>query len=256
MYEQNMVPAIFEPFAKGLLELAGLHEGEHVLDVACGTGIVSRLAWRDVAPSGGLVGLDVNPEMLDVASGKTDKGAVIEWKEGDAASMPFPNGEFDVVICQHGVQYFPDRQAALTEMHRVLRATAGRLIFSVWRPIQFNPGHYIFAKVLDRRIGEQAGETRRAPFKLSDRQEIRTLVTESGFRDIVVHLDTRVARFPSAEAMARIMVAGTPLATALENADSAVMQTVISEVAEGLSDYIDDQGLALPMQAWVITANA
>jgi hypothetical protein len=205
MYERNMVPAIFAPFAKGLLAFANILAGEHVLDVACGTGIVARLAWPQVAPSGRVVGVDVN--------------------------------------------------AALTEMHRMLRAS-GRLVLSVWRPIQYNPSHAVFANVLERHVSAAAGATRRAPFTLSNRDEIRALVAGAGFHEIVVRLDARVARFPAAEAMIRIMMAGTPLATAMAEADPAVLQTVIAKVTEGVAAYEDDQGLALPMQAWVVTAKA
>jgi len=255
-YEQNMVPAIFEPFAKGLLEVAQLNVGEQVLDVGCGTGIVARLAWSQVAPSGCVVGLDVNAAMLDVArSASARDQARIEWQEGDVASMPFPDGTFDVVLCQHGLQYVSDRHAALTEMHRVL-PPSGRLVLSVWRPVQYNPGHAVFADVLERHVSEAAGKTRRAPFTLSDRDEIRNLVTCAQFHEVVMRLDVRVTRFPSAEAMIRIMMAGTPLAATMADADPAVLQTVIAEVTEGLSGYDDDQGIALPMQAWVVTATA
>jgi len=255
-YERNMVPAIFEPFAEGLLEFANLHEGEHVLDVACGTGIVARLAWPQVAPEGRVVGLDVNAAMLDVArSAAEEAGMSIEWQEGDAASMPISDGAFDAVLCQLGLQYFSERHAALMEMHRLLRAS-GRLVLSVLRPVEYNLSHAVFADVLERHVSKAAAATRRAPFALSDRDEIRELVTGADFHDVVIQLDVRVARFPSAEAMVRIMMVGTPLATAMAEADPAVLQTVIAEVTEGLSAYEDDQGLALPMQAWVVTAKA
>jgi ubiquinone/menaquinone biosynthesis C-methylase UbiE len=256
MYEQNMVPAIFARFAKGLLEFAQLHAGEHVLDVACGTGIVARLAWPQVAPSGRVVGLDVNAAMLDVARRAGERArAPIEWQEGDVASLPIADGTFDIVLCQHGLQYFPERHTALTEMHRVLRPS-GRLVLSVLRPVQYNPSHAVFADVLERHVSAAAAATRRAPFTLSDRDEIRALGAGAAFHDVVVQLDVRVVRFPSAEAMVRIMMAGTPLATSMAEADSAVLQTVIAEVTTGLSAYEDDQGLALPMQSWVVTAKA
>ena len=109
---------------------------------------------------------------------------------------------------------------------------------------------------MERHVSAAAGATRRAPFTLSDRDEIRALVAGADFHEIVMRLDARVARFPSAEAMVRIMMAGTPLATAMAEADPAVLQTAIAEVTEGLAAYEDDQGLALPMQAWVVTAKA
>jgi SAM-dependent methyltransferase len=255
-YERNMVPAIFLPFAEDLLERVALQEGEQVLDVACGTGIVSRLAWAAVAPSGTVTGLDVNPKMLEVAQEVTRKENIpIEWREGDAANMPFRNGQFDVVICQHGIQYFSDRDAALAEMRRVLKSR-GRLVASLWRGIEFNPGHRIFAEVLERNVNKEAGATRRAPFTLSQRDEIRELLANAGFVEVAICLSTRVTRFPSAEAMIRIMMAGTPLGVAMDNSDSHVLQKVIDEVTAKLSDYLDDEGLAIPMQGWAISARA
>ncbi len=256
MYEQNMVPAIFAPFAKGLLECAQLRPGEQLLDVACGTGIVARLAWAQVAPSGRVVGVDVNGAMLDVARRAAERDQVsVEWKEGDAKSLPLDDESFDVVLCQHGLQYFPERKAALAEMRRVLRSS-GRLVLSVWRPLRHNPSHAVFAEVLERRVSAEAAATRRAPFALSDRDEIRSWVTNAQFRDVAVRLEACVVRFPSAEAMIRMMMAGTPLAAAMAKADAATLQTVITEVTAGLESYTDDLGLAMPMQCWLVTAAA
>lgn len=240
MYERNMVSAIFEPFASDLLEFANLKTGERVLDVACGTGIVARLSWPKVIPSGRVVGLDVNSQMLEVARvASREEAADITWFEGNVSEMPFPSGEFDVVLCQHGLQYFPDRSAALDQMHRVL-STGGRLVASVWRPISFNAGHSVFADMLERFVSQEAAATRRAPFKLSDRAEFRRLVSNSGFHNVTVSLTTRVARFASAKAMIQIMIAGTPLGTTMTNADPIVLQTVIERVTEGLLQYEDD----------------
>jgi ubiquinone/menaquinone biosynthesis C-methylase UbiE len=255
MYEHNMVPAIFKPFADDLLEFADLTQGETVLDVACGTGIVSRLAWPKVAPKGRVVGLDVNPKMLEVARRAEHKESAIEWTEGSATAIPLPDDSFDVVLCQHGLQYFPDRPSALREMHRML-GDRGRLILNVWRPVKYNPGHAIFADVLQQRVNDEAAATRRAPFKLSDRDELRELVINAGFRDVIVSLTARVARFPSAEAMVRIMIAGTPLGAAMNQQDASILQQVIDEVTAGLAEYNDDRGLAVPMQGWLVTARA
>jgi ubiquinone/menaquinone biosynthesis C-methylase UbiE len=253
-YQRNMVPAIFLPFAEDLLGYAALEDGEHVLDVACGTGIVSLLAWPAVASSGSVVGLDINPNMLKVAREIAhQQGAAIEWKEGEAGDMAFADGQFDAILCQHGIQYFPDRPAALAEMRRVLKDD-GRLIANLWRAIEFNPGHLVFAEVLERHVSQEAGATRRAPFKLSQREEIRRLFSDAGFANVTIHLSTRVTRFPSAEAMVRIMMAGTPLGGAMADADPGLVTRVIDEVTSGLENFVDDDGLAIPMQAWVILA--
>ena len=254
-YERNMVPALFQPFAEDLLQSADLAEGETVLDVACGTGIVSRLAWPKVAPKGRVVGLDVNPKMLEVARSAAHKDSTIEWMEASATAMPLPDDSFDVVLCQLGLQYFPDRPLALREMHRVLDKR-GRLALNVLRAVQYNPGHAVFADVLERRVNDEAAATRRAPFKLSDRDEVRELVSDAGFRDVAVSLTARVARFSSAEAMVRIMIAGTPLGDVMSEQDASLLQQVIDEVSAGLVGYNDDRGLAIPMQGWVVTARA
>lgn len=255
MYEHNMVPAIFKPFADDLLEFADPTPGESVLDVACGTGIVGRLAWLKVGPTGRVVGLDLNPKMLEVARNATHKDSAIEWIGGSATAIPLPDDSFDIVLCQHGLQYFPDRLCALREMHRVL-SDRGRLILNIWRSVQYNPAHFVFADVLQRRVGDEAAQTRRAPFKFSDPGELRALITGAGFRDVVVSLTVRVARFPSAEAMVRFMMAGTPLRAAMSKQEASAVQHIIDEVAAGLSEYNDDLGLAIPMQGWVVTARA
>jgi ubiquinone/menaquinone biosynthesis C-methylase UbiE len=254
MYERNMVPAIFGPFADDLLTFGDLQKGERVLDVACGTGIVARLAWPKVAPTGRVVGLDANGGMLEVAKlVSQQRGFDIDWAEANVSEMPLESGEFDVVFCQHGLQYFPDRPAALNEMRRVLDRR-GRLVLNTLRHIRFNAGHSVFADVLQRRVSNEAAATRRAPFQLSDRNEIRTLVAGAGFQDVIVSLTTRIARFASAGAMVRIMIAGTPLGAAMNNDNPEILRSIIDEVAAGLAEYEDDHGLAIPMQGWVVTA--
>src|SRR5262245_59852027 len=117
VYETQLVPAIFEPWAPLLISHAAIRTGEHVLDVACGTGVVTRLAASHVGPNGHVVGLDLNPGMLARARALPRlEGAAIEWREGDAGALPFGDRTFDVVFCQLGFQYFPDRVKAAHEM--------------------------------------------------------------------------------------------------------------------------------------------
>ena len=129
VYERALVPAIFAPWAPLVVALAEPKPGERVLDVACGTGVVARFASQRVGRTGGVVGLDLNPGMLAVAAasaaGPAATGAPIVWREGSAVAMPLADGSFDVVCCQLGLQFFPDRSAALAEMHRVLVPAAG-----------------------------------------------------------------------------------------------------------------------------------
>ncbi len=125
-------PTVFSPWATDLLELAKLRPGERVLDVACGTGIVARGAAAQIGTTGAVTGLDLNPGMLNVARARpTPFGAAVTWVEGSALAMPLPDAAFDAVLCQQGVQFFPDQSAGLREMHRVL-VPGGRVLLSVW----------------------------------------------------------------------------------------------------------------------------
>jgi ubiquinone/menaquinone biosynthesis C-methylase UbiE len=121
VYERELVPAVFGPWAPVLLDLAELKPGERVVDIACGTGIVARIAATKVGPTGVVVGVDLNPGMLAVArSVETSDGATsVQWQEASADRLPFSDASFDVACCQLGLQFFADRPAALREMHRL-----------------------------------------------------------------------------------------------------------------------------------------
>ena len=133
IYEQHMVPAIFARWAPDLVGAAGVRTGQRVVDVACGTGAVARLLAERVGTTGKVTGLDVNPAMLAVARLSAPSQS-IEWLDGSAVKMPLPDAIFDAVVCQQGLQFFPDRPAALSEMRRVLKP-GGRLALSCWRSI-------------------------------------------------------------------------------------------------------------------------
>src|SRR6195256_3474689 len=135
VYERELVPAVFGVWAPILVELAQPRSGERAVDVACGTGIVARIAAKRVGPTGAVVGVDLNPGMLSVAKSvmSTDSrsGEPLQWQEASADKLPFPDSSFDVVYCQLGLQFFADRAAALREMRRAIGAE-GRLALMVW----------------------------------------------------------------------------------------------------------------------------
>ena len=149
-YERVMVPAVFGPLAKHLLDTAALAQGVKVLDVACGTGIVARMAAPQIGATGPVVGVDTNEAMLAVARAQPQPTEThVEWRQGDATKLPFPDAEFDTVLCQHGLQYVPDRPAAVQEMTRVLRS-GGQLALSVFSQ---SIGYQIFEHTAAQFIG-------------------------------------------------------------------------------------------------------
>jgi len=142
LYQRHLVPGITSKWAEDLVHRAQLRPDEEVLDVACGTGVVARLAAKKMA-SGHVTGLDLNPGMLAVARGVVSEGASVNWREGSALDLPFPSGRFDAVLCQLGLQFFPDQPKALREMRRVMRVP-GRVALSVYSPIERTPGANAF----------------------------------------------------------------------------------------------------------------
>src|SRR5579884_96682 len=145
-YEQELVPVIFNPWSHRTVATAKPQKGEHILDVACGTGIVARNVAPFVAPEGKVVGVDTNPDMLATArSLPSPSDITIQWVQGDAQQLPFADNTFDITLCQGGLQFIPDRHAALQELHRVLKP-GGRMVLMIFREIQYAPGFAILAE--------------------------------------------------------------------------------------------------------------
>jgi ubiquinone/menaquinone biosynthesis C-methylase UbiE len=180
LYERYPARYHLGPWARGLVGLARLQPGERVLDLACGTGVVARLAAPAVGLTGQVTGLDLKPGMLAVArSLPPPSGPSITWIEGSAVDMNLPNASFDIVLCQQGLQFFPDRPAALREMRRVL-VPNGRVLLSVWRIM--GPYHVAVAEALRQHVGAEAAATFSASRVVPDAEELYHLVVEAGFR--------------------------------------------------------------------------
>ena len=253
-YERYLVPIFFEPWADRLLASADVRPGEQVLDVACGTGSVARRAAGRVGPSGTVTGLDLNEGMLAVA--RRAAGAAhpaIEWRQGDAAELPFADGSFDVILCQQAVQFFPDRTRALREMRRVLRRS-GRAAFSVLRGIEHSPAYVPMADALSRYVAPEAGEMVRSIFPAWDLEHVRGLAREAGFADVRARIEVGSIRYPSPEEFLRQEAACSPLAGPLRGMPDKVRDALVRDLGAALESYRDDDGIVSPMETWVVVA--
>jgi ubiquinone/menaquinone biosynthesis C-methylase UbiE len=256
VYEKELVPSIFGPWAQLVVDLAQPQRGDRVLDVACGTGIVLRTVADRVGPTGALVGVDLNPGMLKVARTVWPKGShstPVEWQEASADKLPFPNASFEVVYCQLGLQFFADRSAALREMHRVL-TPGGRLAVMVWRGIDQSPGFAVLADALERHVGQAAAAIMRAPFGLSDANQLDQLVRNAGFQDVAIQQRVGTVRFPSPERLVLSYVAGSPLAGPVSQANDAAREALVAEVRDTLGKYMSINELAFPIAAHLLSA--
>jgi SAM-dependent methyltransferase len=249
IYQSELVPAVFGPWGPRVVELAALRPGLRVLDVACGTGLVARLAAEAVGVDGRVAALDLNPAMLAVASElPAVVGAPIEWVEGDAQALPFAEASFDVVCCQLGLQFFPDRERALREMKRVLVAR-GRAIVMVWREIDRAPGFAALAAALGRTISADAEALMRAPFALGDADELVRLLEASGLCDCTIRAETGNVRFASAEKFVRGYIGGSPLAALVAAAPAPAQEELVREVMRALDPLIEQGSLRFPIEA-------
>ncbi len=254
LYERYLVPAVTALWAADLVARANVGGGDRVLDVACGTGIVARTAHAVVGSDGTVTGLDINPAMLTVAQSRS---ADVQFVRGSALALPFEDAAFDVVLCQLGLQFFPDRASALGEMRRVL-ADGGRLGLSVYGPIEHNPGTLALAQALDHHLGTGASQTKRAEHVLAYPALVEKLAGEAGFAEISMTTETKLVRFASAPEWVNIQLTATPLASLLAEqlARPGMTERITASVAEALQRYEVPDGLAFPVEAHILLARA
>jgi SAM-dependent methyltransferase len=249
VYESCFVPAIFGAWASPVADAAGIRRGDKVLDVGCGTGVLAREALRRVGQEGQVAGLDLNEGMLAAAARSEPK---IAWRRGDAASLPFEDVSFDVVVSQFALMYFPDRVASLREMWRTL-APGGRLAVAVWAPIDHARGYQILVEIAVRQCGPEAADVLAAPFVLGNEAELATLVADSGISGANVILHEGSIRFPSVQEFIRIEVKGSPLADMLSD---DVMRALAAEAEHALEEFVVPSGeIVMPMDAHIVTAS-
>lgn len=249
VYESCFVPAIFGAWANPVADAAEIAPGQKVLDVACGTGVLAREAFRRVGDGGRVVGLDLNEGMLAVAARTEPR---IQWRQGDAGSLPFEDGGFDAVVSQFALMYFPDRRAALREMWRNL-APGGRLAVAAWAPIDRARGYQILVDIADRLCGREAADVLAAPFVLGDKTDLARLFVDAGVSDAKVTLHEGSIRFPSVKEFINTEVKGSPLADML---DDDAMKALADEAESALASFVVQSGeIVMPMDAHITTAN-
>jgi ubiquinone/menaquinone biosynthesis C-methylase UbiE len=252
LYERYPARYILGPWAPLLVDAARLAAGDRALDVACGTGVVARIAAQRVGPGGRVVGVDLNPGMIAVAASLPALvGAPIEWLERSAVDLQLPDASFDVVLCQQGLQFFPDKLVALREMRRVLNH-GGRLALSVWNSI----GLYNAAvgEALVRFVGNAAATKFCSSRQVPGRDELQRLATEAGFSDVEVRVSRLDIHLPHLDSFILDHLAGTPVAPLVAAADPEARKQIGASVIKQLQCYADGDGVTYPEETHVLTA--
>lgn len=253
LYEQWWVPAIMGTCAEDLVNAAGLQPGEKVLDVACGTGVVARVAAHRGAAQVSVTGTDINDVMIDTARrhAQTNGAQDIQWRVGDAADFPFRNSTFDVVLCQQGLQYMPNRIEALREIARVL-IPGGRLVTSVWK--SGTPFGTALRKSLGDRFGQEAVSDWSESISLGDSHELRSLAEEAGFENCHVKYDVKIGRHNQPEEFICGVIAASSLSGEFAGLSAEDQKGLLQSTVESLGNYMDDGGLAYPAECHTLTA--
>lgn len=254
VYEQALVGPLFQPWVESLLDDVELGRGDGVLDIACGTGIVARLAMARLGPTGKVVGVDVNPQMLAVAR---RVAPTIDWREGDAGALPLGGDEqFDVVICQQGFQFFQDRAAAARQMRRAL-VRGGRLGVSTWRPDEEFPVLRQLRQIAEGHLGPI--DDRR--HSLGEPGPIEAVLGEAGFHDIRSKRLSRTLRFTDGSVFVRLnAMALVSMSAASGTLDDEARQRLAAAVAHDSADLVrrntDEAGFSYEIGANVVLARA
>jgi ubiquinone/menaquinone biosynthesis C-methylase UbiE len=253
-YDRYMVPLIFEPYAADLARRAAALSPHAVLEIAAGSGVVTRVLAPLLAPDASYVVTDLNQPMLDYAASRQPPDARITWRQADALALPFADTSFDLVCCQFGVMFFPDRKAGFGEARRVLRPD-GHFLFNVWDRIEDN----VFADDVTNALARVFPDDpprfmARTPHGYSDTALIRAELAEAGFSNVTIETRAEQSRAASARLPAVAYCQGTVFRSEIEAREPGSLDRVTDYVASELEARHGSGEVAAKIQAHIILA--
>jgi ubiquinone/menaquinone biosynthesis C-methylase UbiE len=255
-YDEFFVPTLFEPWAKLLLDEANLQSGEAILDVATGPGTVARLAAARVGPKGRVVAIDIAEPMLDIAKGKASlaDAAAIEYLQASATQLPPEAGPFDAVLCQQGLQFFPDRPASLREMHRVLKPN-GRAAIAVWAELERNPIFVAYYAALRATVPSELADLATAPFSFSSGTALKAAAEQAGFRQVRLFTPTLLMVLEGGLEQAVQSFAATPISPSVAALPQDVQEAFFARVRHEMTPLLRDGKVIGEVHSNIIIAN-
>jgi len=253
-YDRGMVPLIFEPYAEDLARRAASLSPGAVLETAAGTGVVTRVLAPKLSPSATYVVTDLNQPMVDYAAARQPPDPRIEWRQADALALPFQEAAFDLVCCQFGAMFFPDRIAGYREARRVLKP-GGHFLFNVWDRIEEN----VFADDVTNALArifpnDPPRFMARTPHGYHDTALIRSELEQAGFSRVVIETIAAQSRASSPRIPAVAYCQGTVLRNEIEAREAGKLEAATDYVASALADKHGHGAVAAKIQAHVIVA--
>jgi ubiquinone/menaquinone biosynthesis C-methylase UbiE len=251
-YDQLMVPLLFRPYAEELAKRAKALTPQRILETAAGTGAVTE-ALHEALPDAEIVATDLNPPMLEVAA-KRVAAPNVRFQPADAQDLPFEDGAFDLVVCQFGSMFFPDRVRGHSEARRVLK-DGGRYLLAIWDRIERNPMSAIAQQALiDLFPDDPPLFMREGPFGYHDRAAIERDLSDAGFADVKIETVELRSRAPSSEEAAKALCYGTPMGVEVEDRAPGTLDRAFQKVKSGLRAFDASNGFDAPMTAHIVTA--
>jgi ubiquinone/menaquinone biosynthesis C-methylase UbiE len=246
-YERYLGPFLFEPYALDLVSRTQDKKYPDILELACGTGrVTNHLA--DSVEYDTLTATDLNPDMIKIAKTKVSNDS-IKWMTADGLDLPFPDASFDLVVCQFGFMFFPDKEKGFKEAFRVLKPS-GKLIFNTWDKIENNPPIYMGSRIIESYFGDNSPMFYKIPFSMYDEKEMLSLVSQAGFRKIKISLVEKEG-ITSTSDLATGLVKGNPVYLALHERDPSLIETIKEHVRKELANKYGEGQLKSKLHAWV-----
>src|SRR5262245_36799902 len=249
-FEARFVPALFTPWAERMVDATGIGAGARVLDVACGTGAVTRLAAERVGETGSVTGLDLNEAMLTVARRIRPD---VEFRRGNAMELPFPDDAFDVVTCQAGLMFVPEPDRAIREMARVV-TPEGTVGLQVWDRRSEQPAYGPLIDVVERHAGPEALSLVNTYFVLGDRPRLEAMVRSAGLEVAETLTESRSMRFANVDELVSLEIQGTPLG---ERLSEDVVRKIVEDTRVALAGFANADGsVDIPFAGHIVIARA
>ena len=237
LYQSFFVPAIAMPVSGELLRRAALQPGTRVLDIACGTGVITRAAAEQVGPTGLVTGIDIAPDMLAVAKATPAAGAPITWQEADAGALPLPDRSYDLALCQMGLMFIEDRAGVLAEVRRVLTA-GGRMVINT--PGRIHPVFEAMEQAIVDNLNPNLGAFVTTVFSMHDPSALASLMREAGFTKVVSEEYTATFDLPGPAEFLWNYINLTPMSTLVASAPEEAKEALERQFVDACRSVVEN----------------